>query len=58
MGYVSWFVSGPLRHLGAGLAWERTFHAMFGRPCADSWFHNLLFTNNFLESGDMVGCKT
>lgn len=52
--YTVWGCGTVLRHLGSGLVWDRTYQDMFGQPCTSSAWYNLLFINNFNDSGDMV----
>lgn len=54
MGYVMWTCTSLLPHLGSGPVWERTYEALFGRPCANAAWTNLLFLNNFSDPNDMV----
>ncbi|XP_063592904.1 nose resistant to fluoxetine protein 6-like [Penaeus indicus] len=51
--YTVWGCGTVLRHLGSGLVWDRTYQDMFGQPCTSSAWYNLLFINNFNDSGDM-----
>lgn len=54
MGYVMWACTSLLPLLGSGPVWERTYQALFGRPCANTAWANLLFLNNFNDPSDMV----
>ncbi|KAK8402150.1 hypothetical protein O3P69_001321 [Scylla paramamosain] len=53
MGYVMWMCTSLLPHLGSGPVWERTYEGLFGRPCANAAWSNLLFLNNFSDPSDM-----
>lgn len=54
MVYVMWACTSLLPLLGSGPVWERTYEALFGRPCANTAWANLLFLNNFNDPSDMV----
>ncbi|XP_071548350.1 nose resistant to fluoxetine protein 6-like [Panulirus ornatus] len=53
MMYVTLGSASILRYLGSGPVWMRTYQALFGRPCANTAWTNLLFINNFNDSNDM-----
>ncbi|XP_045117783.1 nose resistant to fluoxetine protein 6-like isoform X2 [Portunus trituberculatus] len=53
MGYVMWTCTSLLPHLSSGPVWERTYEGLFGRPCANAAWSNLLFLNNFSDPSDM-----
>ncbi|XP_069186230.1 O-acyltransferase like protein isoform X2 [Procambarus clarkii] len=53
MGYVTWGCSSVLRHVASGPVWNRTYDAMFGRPCSHTAWTNMLLLNNFNDANHM-----
>ena len=51
---VVWFTATLLRHIGSGMFTKVNF-AMFGvTGCRTSWWHNLLYINNFFPNDETV----